>query len=88
MPIELLTALAALLAPLVPQRPEPVPFEGGELVPRSWLVLSPVDRIGRRPFRPDVVFLRHVLDPDAEPPSAGETLTGELGEATWALREA
>ncbi|MCZ6598447.1 MAG: prolyl oligopeptidase family serine peptidase, partial [Planctomycetota bacterium] len=87
-PIELLTALAALLAPLVPQRPEPVPFEGGELVPRSWLVLSPVDRVGRRPFRPDVVFLRHVLDPDAEPPSAGETLTGELGEAAWALREA
>lgn len=59
-----------------------------EIVPRDWLVIAPVDDTGRRPFRPDAVFARHLLDRDSPPPVAGETLTGERGEQTWERREA
>ncbi len=54
----------------------------------SWLVLAAVDDRGRRPFRPDAVFARHLLDRDAPAPRAGEALVGERGEeARWEMRE-
>jgi len=66
--------------------------EGGEvaeIVPRDWLVIERIDTIrARRPFRRDAVFERHLLDPGATPPSAGEVLVGEHGEGTWVAREA
>lgn len=55
-----------------------------EIVVRNWLVIAPVDTAGRRPFRPDAVFARHLLDPDAAAPAKDETLSGELGkERSW-----
>ena len=58
-------------------------------VVREWLVIAPVDRRGRRPFRPDAVFAKHLLEPDAGPPLAGETSTGERSqERGWEAREA
>ncbi len=57
-----------------------------EIVPSEWLVISPVDGRGRRPFRPDAVIAKYVLDPDAPAPEAGEKLTGERGEQAWAER--
>ncbi len=60
-----------------------------EIRPRAWLVLSPVDRRGRRPFRPDAVFRRFLLDPGTPGPKEGETLTGETGkESVWTRRQA
>src|SRR4051812_15090514 len=59
------------------------------IVPRTWLVLAPVDASGRRPFRPDAVFAKHLLDRDATAPTKDETLQGELGtEATWTDKQA
>ena len=59
------------------------------IVPQTWLLLPPVDERGRRPLRPDAVFARHLLDPDAPPPHAGESLTGETGEPqSWEERRA
>ncbi len=70
--------------------PRPVlePFADDEplpdtLVPRDWLVLASIDGRGRRPFRPDAVFGRHLLLPDTTPPAVGGSLRGELGEASW-----
>ena len=62
---------------------------GQELVPRDWLVIDAVDRRGRRPFRPDAVFLAHIHAPGAAAPVAGQTLIGERGEEErWEAREA
>ena len=47
------------------------------IVPKSWLVIEPVDKSGRRPLRPDAVFARHLLARDAEPPKKDEVLRGE-----------
>jgi predicted esterase len=59
-----------------------------EIVPKKWLVLAPIDISGRRPFRPDEVFARHLLARDAAPPVKDEKLTGELGkEQAWQERE-
>ncbi|RMH03002.1 MAG: hypothetical protein D6702_07270 [Planctomycetota bacterium] len=54
-----------------------------EIVPRSWLVIDAVDGRGRRPFRPDAVFQRHLLERSAPPPTAGEELEGERGRRAW-----
>jgi hypothetical protein len=60
-----------------------------DLAPEGWLVLPAVDDRGRRPFRPDAVFARYLLDAASPPPCEGESLTGETGEeATWEWREA
>ena len=80
----------AAAAPALPAAPA---APGAELpdtiVPRQWLLLPPVDRRGRRPFRADAVFARHLLDPQAPPPAAGEAIMGETGEAQrWEPREA
>lgn len=59
----------------------------GSVVVRDWLVIPPVDRAGRRPFAPNVVFERHLLAPDLAPPKVGEKLTGERGdEKAWAAQ--
>ena len=58
------------------------------IVPRTWLVIDPVDGRGRRPFRPDAVLSAHLLDPGAPVPVEGESLSGESGEGTWSLVEA
>lgn len=56
---------------------------------RDWLVISPVDVAGRRPFRCDAVFAKHVLDRKAAPPKEGDKLTGELAkEVAWENRSA
>ena len=63
--------------------------EDGVLRPARWLVLEAVDATGRRPFRPDAVVARHLLDPSAQPPSEGDDLSGELGEIhPWTTRDA
>ena len=59
------------------------------LVVRDWLVIAPLDQRGRRPFNPSAVLARHLLDRDAPPPKAGETLVGELGQPqTWTAQQA
>lgn len=61
----------------------------GSVVVRDWIVIPPVDRTGRRPFAPNVVFERHVLAPDAAPPKVGEKLTGERSEErSWSAQTA
>lgn len=63
--------------------------EAGVLRPARWLTLEAVDETGRRPFRPDAVVARFLLDPSAAPPRAGETLIGERGEEqAWTARDA
>lgn len=58
-------------------------------VPQAWLLLPAVDVRGRRPFRADTVFARHLLDPASRAPQEGESLTGETGEAQrWEARQA
>ena len=54
-----------------------------DLVLRDWLVLEAIDGRGRRPFRPDAVFAKYLLDAKSAAPKAGEQLFGEYGEATW-----
>ncbi|MFQ5749499.1 MAG: hypothetical protein ACE5H3_08590, partial [Planctomycetota bacterium] len=79
-----LLVLSLPLPALLPQKEMP-----GEIRPRDWLVLSQVDRRGRRPFRPDAVFARYLLDPRAPGPSEGETLSGETGkEGAWTRQQA
>lgn len=78
---------------LAAQQPaSPAPVESvapTEIVPKKWLVLAPLDVQGRRPFRPDEVFARHLLARDSAPPTKDEKLTGELGkEEAWREREA
>jgi len=82
----LLPLLAVLL--LFPASPPQGEVQAG-IRPRNWLVLAPVDRRGRRPFRPDAVFRRFLLDPRTPRPAEGETLTGETGkEGVWTRRQA
>lgn len=76
--LSLLLALAWLGTPI--QEPD-------TLRATSWLVLDGVDERGRRPFREDAVFAAHLLRP-GQAPTAGETLTGTLGSATWRAVEA
>ncbi|MEW6071621.1 MAG: hypothetical protein AB1726_03365 [Planctomycetota bacterium] len=86
--------LALLLAPLPSLALVPAAAPGAPqsdaapaaVAPREWLVLPPVDERGRRPFRPDAVLARYVLDPASPPPRAGETVEGESGEAAWEAR--
>lgn len=57
------------------------------VVPREWLVIAPVDGRGRRPFNPNAVLGRHLLDRAAPPPREGDHLSGELGrEQAWTRR--
>jgi len=48
-------------------------------LPSEWLVIEKVDQRGRRPFNPDRVFLRYLLDPAAPPPKAGD----KVGDVAW-----
>jgi len=50
------------------------------IVPADWIGIEPVDKRGRRPFRPDQVFRRYLYDAAAPAPKTGETLKGETGE--------
>lgn len=58
----------------------------GLQAPSRWLVIDRVDARGRRPFRPDAVFDRYLLDRTAPAPSAGERVSGEVGESVWEWR--
>ena len=79
----------ALLLLSVPLGPEKNTDELVTIVPRSWLVLERIDGRGRRPFRPDAVFAKHLLARDAAPPTAGTTLRGETDEEkAWKQVEA
>jgi len=79
-----LIAQSALAEPAISEAPEPL-----VIVPRKWLAIKAVDRRGRRPFRPDAVFAKHLLERDAAPPEAGQTLVGETGEEkAWSKQEA
>lgn len=83
-----LTALV-LLAQAAPPLASPQGNAPDAIVPRAWLVIAPVDNAGRRPFRPDAVFAKHLLDPHAQPPKKDEVLTGEIGkEQRWQERTA
>ncbi len=81
--------LACVVAPSSPQTAAETELPA-EVVPRDWLVLAATDRRGRRPFGPDAVFRRYLLDPASPPPTADEEVgPGELGTtATWTEREA
>ena len=57
-----LAGLAALAA-ASPRAAQDPPAAVAARAPEEWLVLAPVDGRGRRPFRPDAVFARHLLDP-------------------------
>ncbi|MHC4956072.1 MAG: carboxylesterase family protein [Planctomycetota bacterium] len=52
-------------------------------VPADWLVLSPVDRRARRPFNPDAVYARYLIEPGKRTPKPGELVTGTRGERAW-----
>jgi pimeloyl-ACP methyl ester carboxylesterase len=55
--------------------------------PLDWLVIEPIDKTGRRPFRPDAVFEAHLLDRSAPLPTKERSLKGELGvERFWQER--
>ena len=72
--------LSLILAALV-QTPTALP---SEIIPHDWLVIAPTDIAGRRPFRPDAVFARHLLDPHAAAPEKDQKLTGETEkEVAW-----
>jgi dienelactone hydrolase len=66
----------ALTAPIRAEDPPP-----GTLVPTEWIGIEPVDRGGRRPFRPSQVFAEYLFAPGTKVPSAGDELTGERDEA-------
>ncbi len=48
--------------------------------PTSWLVIGPVDGRARRPFNPDAVFERYLLDRRSGVPHEGDTIEGERGK--------
>jgi pimeloyl-ACP methyl ester carboxylesterase len=81
----MLVLFLALLGGTTPDSAEfPATF-----VQRDWLVIDAVDRRGRRPFRPDAVFAKHLLVRDAAPPREGDALVGEFGkEQHWRKVEA
>jgi len=57
--------------------------------PQRWLVVAPVDDRSRRPFNPDAVFSRRMLDPESAPPRAGGDVEGERGKTeTWKTQAA
>ncbi|MCP3919739.1 MAG: prolyl oligopeptidase family serine peptidase [bacterium] len=71
--------LALALAVTAASQDPPAP----PIVPREWLAVRRVDTIrSRRPFRTDGVFARHLVDPSADPPKEGDTITGEHGAGT------
>jgi dienelactone hydrolase len=93
-----LIALLSLEGPAPAQTPEQAPAQAvsdetagtadapglpEEILPGEWLVLAPVDGRGRRPFRPDAVMRRYIIDPEAAAPRAGEEVTGETGTHAW-----
>lgn len=54
-----------------------------KIAPEDWLVLPAVDGTGRRPFRPDRVFARYLLDRASAPPQEGEEIRGENQTGMW-----
>ncbi|MCH2111510.1 MAG: hypothetical protein MK213_01525, partial [Planctomycetes bacterium] len=52
-------------------------------LPKEWLAIEPVDERGRRPFRQDVVFGQHLLQPGSPPPVEGVKVQGSLGSSHW-----
>lgn len=86
--METFLALVVALAAGPRVGPPRAPQESAAANPDSpWIVLDRVDRSGRRPFRPDAVFARHGLDPDAAPDvEPGVAVSGESGSASWTLR--
>ena len=72
-----------LLCSALLQDPAAAAAPSGEIAPQDWLVLDAVDARGRRPFRPDAVFRRHLLDPSSPPPVAGAEVSGSTGSASW-----
>jgi len=52
-------------------------------VPSDWLVLSPVDRRARKPFNPDAVLARYLLEPGKNLPKPGDAVKGTRGERAW-----
>ncbi len=84
--------LAAVLGGAPPAARAQDPSEGAKTflphTPTSWLVIAPVDFRARRPFNPDVIFSRRMLDPDSAAPRAGAKVSGERGETeTWTGQE-
>ncbi len=73
--------------PMAPPQGDDARAWDGPLTPGPWLVIDAVDAGGRRPFRPDAVFARYLLDPASDPPSVGEEVSGERGARLWEVRE-
>lgn len=77
-----LVALAARDPIAVSQASAPPPFQ--TTIVREWLVIASLEVAGRRPFRPDTVFARYLLDRAAASPKVEDALTGELRvEKRW-----
>ncbi|TAJ20816.1 MAG: hypothetical protein EPO68_05800, partial [Planctomycetota bacterium] len=85
----MLALFLAALGGTTQDSPGAAPQFPATLVPREWLAIEALDARGRRPFRPDAVFAKHLLARDAAPPSEGDALTGEFGkEQRWRKVEA
>lgn len=51
-------------------------------IPTDWMVISPVDRRGRRPFNPDAVFRDYIVA-KGKHPKPGDVVDGTRGERPW-----
>ena len=70
-----------------PSEAAPAASEPVVIQPVAWLVMPVIDATGRRPFRPDLVFQRHLLDRSSPGPVAGQQLIGETGPGQWTAYE-
>lgn len=76
--------LAALALLSFAQDPAPAPG-----IVRDWLVLAPLEPSGRRPFRPDAVFAKHLTERRMSAPKKGDALSSASGVSqTWSEQRA
>ena len=83
----LIASLAFLTQANASQEPRDASAAPVVLQPVEWLVIPATDATGRRPFRPDQVFRRYLLDRSSPSPQAGQQLTGETGQGVWTAYE-
>lgn len=76
------TLLLCLPVPLAPlgTGADPESPSSPSMSVEDWLVIAPLEGTGRRPFAPDAVFAKHLLEAGAKAPRRGAVLRGELGE--------